>query len=125
MSAVGSLIFCTDCGNLMDPQLNASKDLECDQCDANFPSASEYESGSGREIDRWRDTEGLYSDATLLSSIGHNDVTQINDITQTKDFIRHRWSNCSFLTVLFKRLPDRQTKQMCSTVFMFVNVMNS
>lgn len=29
----------------MDTQLNASKDLECDQCDASFPSASEYEMG--------------------------------------------------------------------------------
>ncbi|KAG5358929.1 DNA-directed RNA polymerase I subunit RPA12 [Yarrowia sp. C11] len=40
MSVVGSLIFCTDCGNLMDTQLNASKNLECDQCDASFPSAN-------------------------------------------------------------------------------------
>lgn len=53
MSAVGSLIFCTDCGNLMDTQLNASKDLECDQCDASFPSASEYR---GTEVVDERDT---------------------------------------------------------------------
>lgn len=45
MSAVGSLVFCTDCGNLMATQLSAGRDIECDQCDATFSSAGEYDWG--------------------------------------------------------------------------------
>lgn len=37
MSVVGSLIFCTDCGNLLD---SASKALECKLCNKKYPASS-------------------------------------------------------------------------------------
>jgi DNA-directed RNA polymerase I subunit RPA12 len=38
MSVVGSLIFCTDCGNLLDSLVDKSKDLVCSQCRKSYPS---------------------------------------------------------------------------------------
>lgn len=38
MSVVGSLIFCTDCGNLLDSLIDKTKDLVCSQCDKSYPS---------------------------------------------------------------------------------------
>lgn len=51
MSVVGSLIFCTDCGNLMG-QITSDEDVDCDQCKASFPSKGEY-------WDLWLMSEGL------------------------------------------------------------------
>lgn len=41
MSAVGSLIFCLDCGNLLDnPTAEAhSSNIECSQCQAQYPKS--------------------------------------------------------------------------------------
>lgn len=43
MSVVGSLIFCLDCGNLLDTphQTGSSKhdDIECSQCQAKYPKS--------------------------------------------------------------------------------------
>lgn len=37
MSAVGSLIFCTDCGNLLDP-VSATPTLDCRVCHKAYPT---------------------------------------------------------------------------------------
>ncbi|KAK9461189.1 uncharacterized protein V1516DRAFT_637816 [Lipomyces oligophaga] len=42
MSIVGSLIFCTDCGNLLDSKPSAMKRFICGQCGAQYP-ANEFE----------------------------------------------------------------------------------
>ncbi|KAK9472999.1 uncharacterized protein V1510DRAFT_415749 [Dipodascopsis tothii] len=39
MSVVGSLIFCKECGNLLDNIISAKQDLRCAQCAATYPSA--------------------------------------------------------------------------------------
>lgn len=40
MSVVGSLIFCLDCGNLLDnPSTVSSPDIECSQCQATYPKS--------------------------------------------------------------------------------------
>lgn len=38
MSVVGSLIFCVDCGNLLDSVTDKSKNLDCSQCGHSYPS---------------------------------------------------------------------------------------
>ncbi|KAK9369806.1 hypothetical protein V1509DRAFT_619162 [Lipomyces kononenkoae] len=38
MSVIGSLIFCTDCGNLLDSIAASSRVLNCNQCGASYPS---------------------------------------------------------------------------------------
>ncbi|KAK9483748.1 hypothetical protein V1527DRAFT_428927 [Lipomyces starkeyi] len=38
MSVIGSLIFCTDCGNLLDSIAASSQVLSCGQCGAAYPS---------------------------------------------------------------------------------------
>ncbi|KAK9465946.1 hypothetical protein V1512DRAFT_277060 [Lipomyces arxii] len=38
MSTIGSLIFCTDCGNLLDSIASAQRLLICAQCGASYPS---------------------------------------------------------------------------------------
>ncbi|KAK9481359.1 hypothetical protein V1514DRAFT_273987 [Lipomyces japonicus] len=38
MSVVGSLIFCTDCGNLLDSFSSTNHDIPCLQCGARYPS---------------------------------------------------------------------------------------
>lgn len=38
MSVVGSLIFCIDCGNLLDSVTDKSKNLDCSQCGRSYPS---------------------------------------------------------------------------------------
>ncbi|KAK9447711.1 transcription factor S-II-domain-containing protein [Limtongia smithiae] len=38
MSVIGSLIFCTDCGNLLDAVASASKVIKCSQCLAEYPT---------------------------------------------------------------------------------------
>jgi hypothetical protein len=40
MSVVGSLIFCTDCGNLLDSIIDKSSTLDCSQCGQRYPSKS-------------------------------------------------------------------------------------
>lgn len=40
MSVVGSLIFCVDCGNLLDSVTDKSKNLDCSQCGHSYPSKS-------------------------------------------------------------------------------------
>ncbi|AET38658.1 DNA-directed RNA polymerase I core subunit RPA12 Ecym_3155 [Eremothecium cymbalariae DBVPG len=41
MSAVGSLLFCLDCGNLLDnPSTVSGNDISCSQCDARYPKSS-------------------------------------------------------------------------------------
>lgn len=42
MSAIGSLIFCTDCGNLLDTITGDSTTLDCKQCGHEYP-ASQFE----------------------------------------------------------------------------------
>ncbi|KAL6937664.1 DNA-directed RNA polymerase I core subunit rpa12 [Hanseniaspora vineae] len=38
MSVVGSLIFCLECGNLLDNPSSTTKDhIECSQCEATYP----------------------------------------------------------------------------------------
>lgn len=32
MAAIGSLVFCTDCGNLLEPNMGRKAYLECDVC---------------------------------------------------------------------------------------------
>lgn len=32
MAAIGSLVFCTDCGNLLEPNTVHSKYINCDVC---------------------------------------------------------------------------------------------
>ncbi|EDO16816.1 hypothetical protein Kpol_1056p17 [Vanderwaltozyma polyspora DSM 70294] len=40
MSVVGSLIFCLDCGDLLDnPSAVTGSDLECSQCQATYPKS--------------------------------------------------------------------------------------
>ncbi|CCD22556.1 DNA-directed RNA polymerase I core subunit RPA12 NDAI_0A03990 [Naumovozyma dairenensis CBS 421] len=41
MSVVGSLIFCLDCGNLLDNPSSAvdSSEIECSQCQAKYPKS--------------------------------------------------------------------------------------
>lgn len=40
MSVVGSLIFCLDCGNLLDnPSTISGAQIACDQCQATYPKA--------------------------------------------------------------------------------------
>lgn len=40
MSVVGSLIFCLDCGNLLDnPSTVLGSQIACDQCKATYPKA--------------------------------------------------------------------------------------
>lgn len=40
MSAIGSLIFCLDCGNLLDnPSSIIGSDIECVQCQAKYPKS--------------------------------------------------------------------------------------
>lgn len=40
MSVVGSLIFCLDCGNLLDnPSTVQTADVECSQCRAKYPKS--------------------------------------------------------------------------------------
>lgn len=37
MSVVGSLIFCTLCGNLLDSQTEGNKDIKCGLCTSTYP----------------------------------------------------------------------------------------
>ncbi|CCF58015.1 hypothetical protein KAFR_0D03670 [Kazachstania africana CBS 2517] len=40
MSVVGSLIFCLDCGNLLDnPSTVSGSEVTCSQCQANYPKS--------------------------------------------------------------------------------------
>lgn len=40
MSVVGSLIFCLDCGNLLDnPSTVSGSEIECAQCQARYPKS--------------------------------------------------------------------------------------
>ncbi|KAF2164826.1 hypothetical protein M409DRAFT_24731 [Zasmidium cellare ATCC 36951] len=34
MTAIGSLIFCSDCGNLLEPNVGKKASIECDVCGA-------------------------------------------------------------------------------------------
>ncbi|KAK9455428.1 hypothetical protein V1511DRAFT_534080 [Dipodascopsis uninucleata] len=38
MSVIGSLIFCTDCGNLLDNVVASTEILTCSQCKVSYPS---------------------------------------------------------------------------------------
>lgn len=58
----------------MDTQLNASKDLECDQCDASFPSASEYEVGG--------DVTTSYVATSYVATSYANDLMDRNRCTE-------------------------------------------
>ncbi|KAH3902831.1 DNA-directed RNA polymerase I core subunit RPA12 SCDLUD_000423 [Saccharomycodes ludwigii] len=40
MSVVGSLIFCVECGNLLDNSNNNSSSLDCSQCEASYPKSN-------------------------------------------------------------------------------------
>lgn len=40
MSAVGSLIFCTKCGNLLDTVTSATQSLSCSQCNTGYDPKS-------------------------------------------------------------------------------------
>lgn len=40
MSVVGSLIFCLDCGNLLDAANGTGAQIECDQCRAHYDRAA-------------------------------------------------------------------------------------
>lgn len=40
MSVVGSLIFCVECGNLLDSTNQSGSHIHCDQCNASYPSSA-------------------------------------------------------------------------------------
>jgi hypothetical protein len=42
MSVVGSLIFCTDCGNLLDSIVDQTDSLDCDRCGQQYPTKGRY-----------------------------------------------------------------------------------
>lgn len=50
MSAVGSLIFCNKCGNLLDSVTGESKHISCSQCSTVYDAKSMYESDNSLSV---------------------------------------------------------------------------
>lgn len=52
MAAIGSLIFCTDCGNLLPPSMGSKKNiLNCECCGAENKGAAAFPHYYGCEHD--------------------------------------------------------------------------